>query len=289
MIIAKNKKWFDPLLILYSWNKEMVYNFNGRFIWTVGDRTAKIQKKHISLKLCIDCIMQLICISIWPLRKTWLGTCGDHGGQAFLAGLHTSLEGFCPTPRSDPLQVIKVLRFGYSNLQLLHRLSMRLGHSRTFMCFFLRHSFVTLAVCFGSFSCLKTHPQPFSKHHVSTSMFDGGDGVLGVIGGIPPPPNTVSWVDAKELDIGLIWSQDCHTALLWILGRLQTCAFRSRGSLWAPSRRSVLPIIFLVTMVQAALRSLTRSSGVVLGWFLHEGRSCMEGHWLLFCVFNNRT
>ncbi len=30
-------------------------------------------------------------------------------------------------------------------------------------------------------------------------MFDGGDGVLGVIGSIPPPPNTASWVDAKEL------------------------------------------------------------------------------------------
>ncbi len=26
-------------------------------------------------------------------------------------------------------------------------------------------------------------------------MFDGGDGVLGVIGSIPPP-NTASWVDA---------------------------------------------------------------------------------------------
>ncbi len=38
-------------------------------------------------------------------------------------------------------------------------------------------------------------------------MFDGGDGVLGVIGSIPPPPNTASWVDAKELDFGLIWPQ----------------------------------------------------------------------------------
>ncbi len=46
----------------------------------------------------------------------------------------------------------------------------------------------------------KTHP----KHNVSTSMFDGGDGVLGVIGSIPPPPNTASLVDAKEQDFGLI-------------------------------------------------------------------------------------
>ncbi len=37
---------------------------------------------------------------------------------------------------------------------------------------------------------------------------------------------------------------------------------------FSPSRRSVLPIVFLVTMVPAALRSLTRSSRVVLGWFL---------------------
>ncbi len=35
---------------------------------------------------------------------------------------------------------------------------------------------------------LKTLP----KHNESTSMFDGGDGVLGVIGSIPPPPNTAS-------------------------------------------------------------------------------------------------
>ncbi len=82
-----------------------------------------------------------------------------------------------------------------------------------------------------------------------------------------------------------------------------TCAFLSRGTLrvledFSPSRRSVLPIVFLVTMFPAALRSLTRSSCVVLGWFLtspfswslklYEVRSCKEpqteGHWQLFCV-----
>ncbi len=98
-----------------------------------------------------------------------------------------------------------------------------LDHSRTLMCFFLNHSFVALAVCFGSLSCWNTHPRlifnalvlmvhgpvhrPFDavqlscplsretppKHNVSTSMFDGGDGVLGVIGSIPPPLNTASW------------------------------------------------------------------------------------------------
>ncbi len=109
-----------------------------------------------------------------------------------------------------------------------------LGHSKTLMCFFLSHSIVALAVCFGSLSCWNTHPRPVfnalalmvhdpvhrpfdavqlsfplsrktpPKHNVSTSMFDG---VLGVIGSIPPPPNTASWVDAKELDFGLIWPQ----------------------------------------------------------------------------------
>ncbi len=71
------------------------------------------------------------------------------------------------------------------------------------MCFFLSHSFV--AVCFGSLSCWNTHPRPIFnalaltvhgpfdaeqlsvplsrktplKHNVSTSMFDGKDGVPG--------------------------------------------------------------------------------------------------------------
>ncbi len=52
-------------------------------------------------------------------------------------------------------------------------------------------------------------------------MFDGGDGVIGIIGSIPPPPNTASWVDAKELDFGLIWPQHFHP-VLWIIGKLQT-------------------------------------------------------------------
>ncbi len=52
--------------------------------------------------------------------------------------------------------------------------------------------------------------------------------------------------------------------------RACTCAFLSRGTLqdFSPSWCSVLPIVFLVTLVPAALRSLTRSSRVVLGWFL---------------------
>ena len=42
------------------------------------------------------------------------------------------------------------------------------------------------------------------KHNVSTSMLDGGDGVLGVIFSFLPPSNAASRVDAKELDFGLI-------------------------------------------------------------------------------------
>ncbi len=53
-------------------------------------------------------------------------------------------------------------------------------------------------------------------------MFDGGDDILGVIGSISSPPNTASWVDAKEFDFGLIWSQHFHPVLLWIIGKLQT-------------------------------------------------------------------
>ncbi len=56
-------------------------------------------------------------------------------------------------------------------------------------------------------------------------MFDGGDGVLVIIDSIPPPPNTASWVDAKELDFDLIWPQHFHPVLLWIIqmfiGKLQ--------------------------------------------------------------------
>ncbi len=94
-----------------------------------------------------------------------------------------------------------------------------LGHSKTLMCFFLSHSFIALAVCFGSLSCWNTHLRPIFNalaltvhgpvhhtfdavqlscplsrktppmHNVSTSMFDSGDGVLWVIGSIPPLPN----------------------------------------------------------------------------------------------------
>ncbi len=56
------------------------------------------------------------------------------------------------------------------------------------------------------------------------------DGVLGVIGSIPPPPNTASWV----------WPQHFHPVLLWITGTLQTgctraCPWHPWTSLWSQS------------------------------------------------------
>ncbi len=141
------------------------------------------------------------------------------------------------------------------------------------MCFFLIHSFVALSMCFESLSCWNTHPRPIfnalaltvhspvhrpfdavqlsyplirktlPKHNVSTFMFDDGDGVLGVIGRITPPPNTASWVGAKELDFGLSWPQHFHPVLLWIIGQLQTglyMCFLEQGDLCGRYRISVL-------------------------------------------------
>ncbi len=67
--------------------------------------------------------------------------------------------------------------------------------------------------------------------------------------------------------------------------RACTCAFLSRGTLWtlqdfSPSRRSVLPIVFLVTMVPAVLKH---------HWIIETDR----GRLTVICVFlpfaNNRT
>ncbi len=95
-------------------------------------------------------------------------------------------------------------------------------------------------------------------------MFDSGDSVLGFIGSTPPRLNTAIWVDAKKLDFGLIWHNtftQFSSESLPNFRRARTCAFLSRGTLLVLQD-------FLVTMVTVALRSLTRSSRVVLGWFL---------------------
>ncbi len=70
------------------------------------------------------------------------------------------------------------------------------------------------------------------KHNVSTSMFDGGNGVLGDIDSITPPPNMTSWVDAKSLILVL---SDSNTFTQFSSESLEnfrwacTCAFLSRG------------------------------------------------------------
>ncbi len=63
-----------------------------------------------------------------------------------------------------------------------------------------------------------------------------------------------------------------HSDVHWQIQMGLYMCFLEQGTLrvlqdFSPSQLSVLPIVFLVTMVPAALRSLTRSSRVVLGWF----------------------
>ncbi len=65
------KKLFDPLLILYFCpltKKWSVYNFNGRFIWTVRDRITTKNAFQKSYKLICILMNQ---ISIWsPIKST---------------------------------------------------------------------------------------------------------------------------------------------------------------------------------------------------------------------------
>ncbi len=107
-------------------------------------------------------------ISIWPLRKTWLSTLWQNPcWQSQRSDVSCSWPPGFLTHSS--LQILsKSLRFrGWRSTRTfssLHRFSMGfrsgdwLGHSRTLMCFFLSHSFVALAVCFGSFSCWNQCP-----------------------------------------------------------------------------------------------------------------------------------
>ncbi len=116
-IYTVGKKLFDPLLILYVCpltKKLSVYHFNGRFIWTVRDRITKQKKSRKTFKKSYKLICILMSqISIWPLRKTWLSTWWQNPcwqsqrsdvSCSWPPGLHTSQEGFCPTPlcRSSP-------------------------------------------------------------------------------------------------------------------------------------------------------------------------------------------
>ncbi len=129
-------------------------------------------------------------ISIWPLSKTWLSTWWQNPcwqsqrSDISCSCIFNALAGF----NALALMVHGHIHCPFDAVQLYCPLSR------------------------------KTAP----KHNVSTYFFDGGDGVLGVIGSIPPSPNTASWVDAKEVDFGLIWPQHFHPVLLWIIGKPQT-------------------------------------------------------------------
>ncbi len=108
--------------------------------------------------------------------------------------------------------------------------------------------------------CIAVHPKRF----------------LGVIGSIPPPQHgELSWCQRARFWSHLIttlspssplnhWqtSDGPLHVLSWAGGTLRALQD------FSPSRHSVLPIVFLVNIVSAALRSLTRSSRAVLGWFL---------------------
>ncbi len=211
-------------------------------------------------------------INFCPLRKTWLtwwqNPCWQSQRSDVSCSWFAHISG--GTLSYSSFQILsKSLRFWGWRLvtrtfSSLHRFSMGFKSGDWLGHFFLRHSFVALAVCFGSLPCRNTHPRPIINalagfnalaltvhgpvhrpfdamqlscrpsrntppNHVSTSMFDGGDGVLGVIGSIPPPPNTAICVDAKELDFGLIWPQRFHPFVLRIIGKLQ--CFLEQGDL----------------------------------------------------------
>ncbi len=98
------------------------------------------------------------------------------------------------------------------------------------MCFFF-----TWSICwFFPLFCCQSAPERFIYMLNSQKKYSGG--------GVPPDPPT-------RLKFRT-------TSPFWPLVSLQV---------W---RSSVLQIVFLVTMVPAALRSLTGSSHVVLDWFL---------------------
>ncbi len=130
-----------------------------------------------------------------------------------------------------------------------------LGHSRTLICFFLSYSFVALVVCFGSLSCWNTHPRP-----VFNALAGFNALTLMVHGPVHRPIDAVQLscsLSRKKLQ-SIMFLPTCLTVGMVFLGFLR-------------SRISVLhgivcyPLLSLVTMVPASLRSLTRSSRVVLG------------------------
>ncbi len=171
------------------------------------------------------------------------------------------------------------------NVLLLEPLICCLGHV-FWVIVMLEYPSTTSCQCPGWLQCSGPVHRPFDagavwscplsrkntpKHNIFHLMFDGGDGVLGVIAAF-------LLLQTRRVELmpkTSIWSHLTTTLSprspqsLANFRRAFTCAFLSRrpcGRLqdFSPSRHSVLPIVFLVTMVPAALRSLTRSSHAVL-------------------------
>ena len=143
-----------------------MYNFNHRYILKLRHRISQKKRNHRTNYIYIYyhiftfnkyLIHRTIGLNTWWRNLCWQAQRSDVC-CSFSAGLHRSWEGFWSTP----LQILsKSLRFRGCRLETrsfssLHRFSMGfrsgnwLGHSRTLICFFLSHSFVALAVCFGS-------------------------------------------------------------------------------------------------------------------------------------------
>src|SRR4029434_26891 len=106
------------------------------------------------------------------------------------------------------------------------------------------------------------------KHNVSTSMLDVG--MVSYSAFIPLQTRQVELMPKSSILVSsdhITFSQSSLESLKCSLAnfrRLCTCASLSRGTLqvlqyFKPLRRSVLPMVFLVTVVPAALRSFTSS------------------------------
>ena len=162
-----------------------MYNFNHRYILTLRDQ--KIQNNNIVQMLYIYyhiftwnkyLIHRTIGLNTWWRNLCWQAQRSDIC-CSFSSGLHRSWEGFWSTPlcRSSPnLSGSEAVTWQLKasapsrDFRLGFRSGDWLGHSRTLICFFLSHSFVALAVCFGSLSCWKTHEEDTTPRDLRRSL-----------------------------------------------------------------------------------------------------------------------
>ena len=135
-------------------------------------QNMKKSRKSILLILEHLFVFYLKKISISPHSKTWFSTWWSNpcwqAEQPYLSGswspnFYRSQDGvLVPLIFTDPLQILKACRLSlatqiFSSKRLMFE--NWFGDSITLMCFFSIHSFVALAICFGSLSCWNTNPQ----------------------------------------------------------------------------------------------------------------------------------